>query len=367
MTGPLAGVTVLELGGKGPVPFAGMLLADLGATVIRVDPPAIETAVARPFDRDVQHRGKQSAVLDLKQPQGRDAVRAIASRCDVFVEGFRPGVTERMGLGPDELLAANPKLVYARMTGWGQTGPAGHTAGHDINYIALAGVLHGIGSADGPPQVPGNFIGDYGAGSLYLVIGILAALREAAVTGAGQVVDAAIVDGASHLLANYHGLLNAGAMRDTRGVNLLDGGAPFYTTYRTADGEYVAVGAIEPKFFATLVGLLGVDIDPARQYDEQYWPTIRDALTTVFAGRTRAEWEQLCAGTDACVTPVLALRETPSHPHLAARGSVTAHDGALQPGRAPRFSAHPDQPLPAPPRLGEHTAAVLSAYTATRA
>ncbi|MEE2033024.1 CaiB/BaiF CoA transferase family protein [Rhodococcus chondri] len=360
-TGPLAGLTVLELAGIGPAPFACMHLADMGATVIRVDRPSGGETAGPPPEEDLLNRGKQSVVLDLKQPSAVEAFLTLVETADVVVEGFRPGVAERLGIGPDAVWARNPKVVYGRMTGWGQFGPLAHTAGHDLGYIAVTGALHAIGTAGGPPQIPLNLVGDFGGGSAYLVIGILAALREAELTGRGQVVDAAIVDGASHLLAGTHALLATERWTDERGVNLLDGGAPFYSVYETSDGRYMAVGSIESKFYAELLRLLELDEDPRAQNDRDGWPALRKRLAEVFQLRTQSEWTEIFAGTDACVAPVLSLRESAHHVHLAERGTIVAPDGVLQPGFAPRFSAHshPTE-IPLPPALGEHTRAVLT-------
>ncbi|MDT7743530.1 MAG: alpha-methylacyl-CoA racemase [Actinomycetota bacterium] len=359
--GPLAGVTVLELAGIGPGPFAAMLLADLGADVVRVDRPTGGGLAPAPPEADVLNRGKRSIVLDLKRPEAVEALLTLAGTADVLLEGNRPGVTERLGLGPDAVWARNPRVVYARMTGWGQDGPLAATAGHDVGYIALTGALHAIGPAGGPPMIPLNLVGDFGGGSTYLVIGILAALTEAARTGRGQVVDAAIVDGASHLLAAIHAMLGSGRWADERGVNMLDGGTPYYAVYATADGGHMAVGALEPKFYAEFVRLLGVDVDPARQHDRDHWPAMRTAFAAAFASRTREEWAAVFEGTDACVAPVLGLREAARHPHIAARGSVLDHGGVLQPGTAPRFSAHPRTAPAVPPSPGAHTRDVLGA------
>lgn len=339
MTGPLTGIVVVELAGIGPGPFAGMLLADLGADVIRVDRPSGGRAPeANPAD--VLNRGKRSVILDLKDPAAVDAVLALCGEADVLIEGNRPGVTERLGLGPEDVWAHNPQLVYGRMTGWGQNGPLADRAGHDIGYIAVTGALHAMGDHGGPPAVPLNLVGDFGGGSTYLVIGLLAALLEARATGRGQVVDAAIVDGASHLLAAIHTLLGSGRWRDERGVNLLDGSTPYYAVYATSDGGHMAVGAIEPKFYAQLLDGLGVDLDPAAQNDRSTWPEVRRRFAEVFATRTRAEWTAVFESTDACVAPVLSLHEAAEHPHVAARRSVVSEDGRLRPGPAPRFSGH---------------------------
>ncbi|MEU7812829.1 CaiB/BaiF CoA-transferase family protein [Pseudonocardia sp. NPDC049154] len=360
--GPLAGRRVLELAGIGPGPFACMLLADMGAEVIRIDRPSGSGVAPAPGKADVLNRGKRSIVLDLKRPEAVEAVLTLAEGADALVEGYRPGVAERLGVGPDAVWSRNPKLVYGRMTGWGQEGPLAHTAGHDIGYIAVTGALGAIGPAGGPPQIPLNLIGDFGGGSMYLVTGILAALLEAERTGRGQVVDAAIVDGASHLLAVVHSLLGSGRWTDRRGENMLDGGAPYYSVYATADGQYMAVGAIEPKFYAELLRLLEVDPSraaPEAQNDRSTWPELRQVLAEAFATRTRADWSAVFDGTDACVAPVVGLREAAAHPHVAARGSVTETDGLLQPGAAPRFSAHPTGAPAAPPVPGRDTRDVL--------
>jgi alpha-methylacyl-CoA racemase len=284
----------------------------------------------------------------------------------VLIEGYRPGVAERLGLGPADCWERNPRLVYGRMTGWGQTGPSARAAGHDINYIALTGALHAIGDAGGPPQIPLNLIGDFGGGGAYLAIGILAALREADRTGRGQVVDAAIVDGTAHLLAGTFGLMASGFWEDRRGVNVLDGGAPFYAVYETSDGRHMAVGAIEAKFYSELLRLLDLDDDPARQHDRDDWPRTRARLAETFRQRTQAAWAQLFAGTDACVAPVLPLREAGGDPHLAARHTFIEVDGVVQPAPAPRFGNHPS-PIPAPaPTVGEHTEAVLRDWAGSR-
>ncbi|WP_030616785.1 CaiB/BaiF CoA transferase family protein [Streptomyces fulvoviolaceus] len=358
-TGPLADVRVVELGGIGPGPFAGMLLADLGAEVVRVDRAerAQESDAGGPAD--VLNRGKRSVVLDLKHPSGPAALLQLVERADVLIEGFRPGVTERLGIGPHDCLARNPRLVYGRMTGWGQDGPLAAAAGHDITYIALTGALGAIGDADGPPQIPLNLVGDFGGGGCYLVIGVLAALHTVARTGRGQVVDAAIVDGTAHLLASTFAKLGRGEWSDERGINRFDGGWPFYAVYGTKDGRHVAVGALEPKFYRRLIELLDLDVDPDRQHDQSTWPQLRQLLEKRFAERTRDEWAALFEGTDACVAPVLSLTEAAAHPHLAARGSLIARDGVVQPAAAPRFSATPSNPGPAAPAVGADTRAVF--------
>ncbi|MEU6809874.1 CaiB/BaiF CoA-transferase family protein [Streptomyces sp. NPDC046831] len=364
--GPLGGVRVVELAGIGPGPFAAMLLADLGADVVRVDRPGgaglgIDPAL------DVTNRNKRSVVVDLKSADGAATVLDLAERADVLIEGYRPGVAERLGVGPGDCHARNPRLVYGRMTGWGQDGPLAQRAGHDISYLALTGTLGMIGAPDAPPAVPANLVGDYAGGSLYLVVGVLAALHHARATGTGQVVDAAIVDGASHLAAMIHGMLAAGAWQDRRGVNLLDGGCPYYGTYETADGGYMAVGALEPRFYDAFTDLLGLGgqertahADPAR------WPALREAVAARFKTRTRDEWTVVFEDSDACVAPVLSLREAPRHPHLAARGTFTEHAGIVQPAPAPRFSATPAAVRTGPARPGTGTAAVARDWDVPR-
>ncbi|WP_425314773.1 CaiB/BaiF CoA transferase family protein [Streptomyces ambofaciens] len=338
--GPLGGVRVVELAGIGPGPFAAMLLADLGADVVRVDRPGGAGLGIDPA-RDVTNRNKRSVIVDLKAADGPARVLDLAERADVLIEGYRPGVAERLGVGPGDCHARNPRLVYGRMTGWGQDGPLADRAGHDIGYIALTGTLGMIGAPDEPPAVPANLVGDYAGGSLYLVVGVLAALHHARAGGAGQVVDAAIVDGAAHLSSMIHGMLAAGAWQDRRGTNLLDGGCPFYGTYATADGRHMAVGALEPRFYAEFMDLLGIpERAPARD-DPARWSELREAIAARFATRTRDEWTAVFAVSDACVAPVLSLREAPHHPHLAARGTFTDHGGITQPAPAPRFSATP--------------------------
>ncbi|MFC9295313.1 CaiB/BaiF CoA transferase family protein [Streptomyces sp. NPDC057011] len=358
--GPLAGVRVVELAGIGPGPFAAMLLADLGADVVRVDRPGGGGLAVDPA-YDVTNRNKRSVLVDLKSADGPARVLDLVERADVLIEGFRPGVAERLGVGPADCHARNPRLVYGRMTGWGQEGPLAHTAGHDIAYIALTGALGMIGNPGEPPAVPANLVGDYAGGSLYLVIGVLAALQHARTPGgAGQVVDAAIVDGTAHLTAMIHGMVAAGGWQDRRGANLLDGGCPFYGTYETSDGGYMAVGALEQQFYDTFVDLLGIkDEAPARK-DLARWGELREAVAARFKSRTREEWTAVFEGTDACVAPVLSLREAPHHPHLAARGTFTDFGGITQPAPAPRFSATPVAVTSGPARPGADTASVAA-------
>ena len=356
-SGPLAGVRVLELAGIGPGPFAAMLLADLGADVVRVDRPGASPLSGDPA-LDLTNRNKRSVLVDLKAPGGAQTVLALAGRADLLIEGYRPGVAERLGVGPDDCLARNPALVYGRMTGWGQSGPLAATAGHDIGYTALSGLLSMVGPADGPPAIPVNLLGDYAGGSLYLVVGLLAGLQHARATGTGQVVDAAIVDGAAHLSTLFWGLLAQGAWQDRRGVNLLDGGAPCYAVYQASDGGYLSVGALEPQFYAEFTRLLELGADAPGQFEVDRWPELRARIATRFAARTTAEWTDLFAGTDACVTPVLTLRQAAAHPHLVGRGTYVERDGVTQPAPAPRFSATPAA-LRRPPALpGGDTAEV---------
>jgi alpha-methylacyl-CoA racemase len=358
VAGPLRGIRVVELAGIGPAPFAGMLLADLGAQVLRVDRPG---AVAVPVDPrlDLHGRGKRSVLLDLKRPEAGAVVRRLAARADVLIEGYRPGVAERLGIGPDDCQRVNPRLVYGRMTGWGQDGPLAPTAGHDIGYLAVSGVLHAIGPEDAPVP-PLNLLGDYGGGGMLLAVGVLAALWRAREDGAGQVVDASIVDGAALLATQVFGLLHGGVWRDSRAANLLDGAAPNYGVYRTADDRHLAVGPLEPRFWAEFAAKVG-GLDGADPADPAGWPALRERVAARLATRTRDEWLAVFEGTDACVAPVLSLDEAAQaeHPQLAARGTyVTAH-GVRQPGPAPRFSGTPAALTGPPPRPGEHTRAAL--------
>ncbi len=359
--GPLAGVRVVELSSLGPGPYACLLLAELGAEVVRVDRPGGGTTLLPP-DRDLLHRSRPCAAVDLKRPGGRDVLLRMLERADVLVEGLRPGVLERLGLGPDACAERNPRLVFARMTGWGQDGPLAARAGHDINYAGLTGALHAVGPAD-KPVVPLNLVADFAGGSMFLVVGVLAALLERATSGRGPVVDAAMVDGASSLITMVHGMLGAGLWQDRRAANLLDGAAPFYDTYTCADGRHVAVGAIEPQFFAALLDGLGLrDHFPGGQLDVARWPEQKALLAEVFATRTRDAWAEVFEGTDACVTPVLSLHEAPRHPHLAARGTFEEHGGTVQPAAAPRLSRTPAAVRGAPRAAGQDTRAVLASY-----
>jgi len=358
-SGPLAGLRVVELAGIGPGPYAAMLLADMGADVISVERPGERSSVVTPA-RDVLRRNRRSIIVDLRRPEGTAVVRTLIASADVLLEGFRPGVTERLGLGPHECWQVNPRLVYGRMTGWGQSGPLAPRAGHDIGYIAVTGALGAVGRAGQAPVPPVNFVGDFGGGALFLVTGILAAVWEAGRSGRGQVVDAAIVDGASSLTGILHGLLASGRWTDERGVNFLDGGVPWYDTYQTADGEYMAVGALEPKFYAELLDRLGLDAAGlGDRADPATWPALRKAIADAFASRTRAQWAEVFAGSDACVAPVLSLTEAPDHPHLRARGTFVDVGGVRQPAPAPRFSRTETSPPVPPAEPGAHTREIL--------
>src|SRR5580692_6379844 len=346
--GPLAGIKVVEVAGLAAAPFGCMILADLGADVLRVD--RVDRAggasgVSHGAASDPLSRGRRSIALDLKSAEGIEILLQLAGQADVLVEAFRPGVAERLGFGPSTCLEANPRLVYARMTGWGQEGPLAPTAGHDIDYIAISGALSIVGRTGERPLPPVNLAGDFGGGGMLLAIGILAALLERQTSGRGQVIDAAMVDGSALLTAIFHGLRAGGTWRDERGTNLIDGGAPFYDTYQTADGGYLAVGALEPAFYGELVAGLGVDDDDLPDRDDRAnWPALRERLTTVIAQRTTAEWTEIFEGTDACVAPVLSLGEAPDHPHNKARGTFTEVAGLTQPAPAPRFSRTPADP-----------------------
>lgn len=343
--GPLSGVRVVELAGIGPGPHAAMLLADLGADVIRVQRDGLLPA------RDQMQRGRRAVAANLKDPADIEKVLGLIAKADVLIEGYRPGVTERMGLGPDECLSRNPKLIYGRMTGWGQDGPLANTAGHDLNYISLTGILHAIGRAGERPVPPLNLVGDFGGGSMFLVFGILAAMHEATVSGRGQVVDAAMIDGSTLLAQMMWTWRATGMWSDERGRNILDGGAPYYDTYECADGKHFAVGAIEPQFWAAL--LKGLELDPETvpsHQDPRTWPHLRDILTQKFLSKTRDEWAVVFDGSDACATPILTFAEASAHPHVAARGILSELDGVTQPMPAPRFSRTPADRPSAPPQ-----------------
>ncbi|MFB9836345.1 CaiB/BaiF CoA transferase family protein [Actinoallomurus acaciae] len=357
--GPLNGVRVIEIASLAPAPFACMVLADLGADVIRVDRPA---SVGGEAPMDPLGRGRRSIGLNLKDPAGVDVLLRLVDDADVIVEGFRPGVTERLGFGPDACLARNPGIVYGRMTGWGQEGPMSGMAGHDINYIAVAGALDPIGRAGERPLPPLNLVGDFGGGGMLLAVGILAALHERSHSGRGQVVDAAMVDGAALLTSFIHGMRGQGLWADARGTNLLDSGAPFYDTYETADGLYMSVGALEPQFYAALLHGLGLEgEDLPGQLENDRWPQLRARFTEVFKTRTRAEWTEIFDGTDACVAPVMGLGEAPNHPHATAREGFVEVGGLTQPAPAPRFSRTAAEAPTPPVRAGEHTDTTLTA------
>ena len=357
--GPLAGVKVVELVGLAPAPFAATVLADLGADVVRIDraKPGFDVLS---FPNDPLTRTRRWIGLDTKSPRGKELALRLIDSADVLIEGFRPGVTERLGLGPADCHARNPRLIYGRITGWGQDGPLATAAGHDINYIGLAGALEPIGRAGERPVPPLNLLGDFGGGGLLLAMGILAALVERGVSGRGQVVDASMVDGAALLTTALHGLRNIGLWSRPRGENMLDGGAPFYDTYETADGRYVAVGAIEERFWTDLIKVLDLDPDDvAGRLDPTQWPAVREKLAAVIRTRTRDEWEKLAAGTDACLTPVLTPTEAPAHPHNVARQTFVDVDGQPQPAPAPKFDRTPTQTPTAPHEPRSDTTEVL--------
>ena len=366
MPGPLSHLTVIELAGIGPGPFACMMLADMGAKVIRVD--RIPSGKPRAGGLEdlmrndgVIDRGRQSIAINTKDPRGVEAVLTLAQSADILIEGFRPGVAEKLGLGPKELHARNPRLVYGRMTGWGQTGPLAQAAGHDINYIALSGALHSMGAADRPPVPPLNLVGDYGGGGMLLEVGVLAAYAQAQHSGQGQVVDTAMTDGAALLMTAQYGLMAKGFWHDGREKNSLDGAAHFYGTYECADGRYVCVGAIEPQFYAKLMQVCEIT-DPhfERQWEEREWPALRGKLAEVFRTRTRDAWCALLEGSDACFAPVMSMSEAPSHPHNLARGTFVTAGGVAQPAPAPRFDRTPTSLPPKAPRAGQHSAALLA-------
>jgi alpha-methylacyl-CoA racemase len=361
-SGPLAGVRVIELGGVGPTPFCAMLLSDLGADVIRMDrPPGYDGGAPIDARFNLLNRGRRSAVVDLKNPAAVQAVLKLVGEADILLEGFRPGVAEKLGLGPDQCLAANPALVYGRMTGWGQSGPLALDPGHDVNYISLTGVLHSVGRAGEPPAIPLNLAGDFGGGALYLALGVVSALLESGTSGRGQVVDAAMVDGSASLMTLFYGLFAAGYWSDERGVNRLDSGAPWYNVYETADGGWISLGANESRFWRNLLHVLGIDeSEMPDQHDKSQWPTVRKRFTSVFRTKTRDEWCALAEGQEACLAPVLSLTEAPRNTHLRARGTFVDIDGVVQPAPAPRFSRTPGAIQRPPAEPGEHTDEVLT-------
>ncbi|MCR3748636.1 CaiB/BaiF CoA transferase family protein [Lentzea californiensis] len=354
-TGPLAGLRVVELAGLAPAPFACMVLADLGADVIQVHKPgSVQT-----IPGDFLGRGRRSIAIDTRKPEGAELVLGLVERSDVLVEGFRPGVTERLGIGPAQCLARNPRLVYGRMTGWGQDGPLADRAGHDINYIAVAGALEPLGRAGGPPSFPINLLGDFGGGGLLLALGVLAALYERERSGRGQVVDAAMVDGAALLTTFLHGMRSAGMWPGGRGENMLDGGVPFYDVYEAADGKYVAIGALEEKFYADLVRVLGLEDAPSRN-DPANWPELRERIAAAVKTRPRDEWADLARDTDACLAPVLTPAEAARHPYNEARSTFVDVSGSRHPAPAPRFDRTPAAVPTAPVSAGTNTGEVLA-------
>jgi crotonobetainyl-CoA:carnitine CoA-transferase CaiB-like acyl-CoA transferase len=363
--GPLAGIKIVELTGIGPGPMCAMLLGDLGATVLRIDrTQPSDLGVPRPLRYDLLLRGRPCLALDLKHPDGKALALRLIERADALIEGFRPGVTERLGLGPEDCLARNPRLVYGRVTGWGQEGPLAQAAGHDLNYIALAGAVHAFGRRGQPPTPPLNLIGDFGGGALYLAFGVVCGILEAQRSGRGQVVDAAMVDGAASLMTGFFGMMAAGLGSHERGTNVLDTGAHFYEVYECADGRWISVAAIEGKFYAELLRRLDVDpaTMPSPQMDREHWPQAKRRLAALFKTRTRDEWCAVLEGTDACFAPVLTTDEAPEHPHNKMRGTYVEIDGIVQPAPAPRFSRSiPDLPIPPqPPRMLDEADAMLA-------
>jgi alpha-methylacyl-CoA racemase len=357
--GPLKGVKVVEFAGIGPGPFCAMLLSDMGAEVVRIDRKGGRGA--NKFD--VTSRGRRSIALDLKKPEAVEVALKLIAQSDALLEGFRPGVMEKLGLGPDVTLARNPKLVYGRMTGWGQTGPLAQAAGHDINYIALIGALHAIGRKGGTPVPPLNLVGDFGGGALYLAFGMACALFEARGSGKGQVVDCAMTEGAASLMSMFYGFKAMGMWTDEKGVNLLDGGAHFYDTYETADGKWVSIGSIEPQFYTLLLEKASLtDPEFQSQMDRSKWPSLKEKIARVMKTKTRSEWDKLMEGTDVCYAPVLSLTEAPNHPHNKARGSFVEIDGVVQPGAAPKFSRTKVEVQGPPPTSGQHNEQILSEF-----
>ena len=356
--GPLQGVKILEIAGIGPGPFAAMLLSDLGAEVIRIDRRSAAGGGSR---GDAMHRGRRSLAVDLKHPEGVETLLRLTAGADALLEGFRPGVMERLGIGPDACLARNPALVYGRMTGWGQEGPLAHAAGHDINYIAISGVLGSIGRRGEAPVPPLNLVGDFGGGGMYLALGVVAAVLRARQSGEGQVVDAAMTEGSALLMTMMYAMLASGSWQDEQGTNLLDTGAHFYDTYECSDSEYIALGSIEPQFYALLREKAGLD-DAAydAQMDRSAWPALKEDIAMVIKRKTRAEWCELMEGSDVCFAPVLSLEEAPNHPHNKARGSFIELEGVVQPAPGPRFSRTPCEVQHPPAITGEHSEAVLA-------
>jgi alpha-methylacyl-CoA racemase len=359
--GPLQGVKIIEVGGIGPGPFCGMMLSDMGADIVRVERKG-GLALSEP-KYDVLTRNRRSVCIDLRKSEGVEALLRMLEQVDALQEGFRPGVMEKLGLGPEVCLKRNPRLVYGRMTGWGQQGPLSHAAGHDINYIALSGALHTFGRKGENPVPPLNLVGDFGGGGMFLAFGMVCALLEAQKTGTGQIVDAAMVDGSAALMAMIYGLKASGLWADKRGVNLLDGGAHFYDTYETADGKYVALGSIEPQFYDLLLKLAGIE-DPEfkNQLDFTKWPALKEKISRIVKKKTRDAWCAVMEGTDVCFAPVLSLEEAPEHPHIKQRRTYTEIEGVLQPSPAPRFSRTVPQIKNPPPNPGQDTEAVLAEF-----
>src|SRR5579864_7958482 len=359
--GPLAGFKIVEMAGIGPAPMCAMLLADLGATVLRVDrqqPSGLGLPSHTRFQ--ILHRSRHAIAVDLKKREGVDLVLRLAGAADALIEGFRPGVMERLGIGPDQCLARNPRLVYGRMTGWGQEGPLAHAAGHDINYIALAGALHSIGRKDERPVPPLNLVGDFGGGALYLALGIVTGLLEAQKSGKGQVVDTAMVDGVASLMTAIYGMRGAGVFTDNRGENMLDTGAHFYDAYETSDGKYICIGSIEAKFYEELLQLSGLKGEELpRQLDRKSWPAMKERIAKLFRTKTRDEWCRIMEGSDVCFAPVLSMEEAPRHPHNRQRATFVEENGVIQPAPAPRFSRTPSAIQRPPARPGEHTEEAL--------
>ncbi len=359
--GPLSGYRIIELAGIGPGPMCAMLLSDMGADVLRIDRTAdAGLGIATDTKYALLNRGRRSVALDLKKPQAIEAVLKLVEKADGLIEGFRPGVTERLGIGPDVCLKRNPRLVYGRMTGWGQEGPMAHAAGHDINYIALSGALHSIGRRGEAPVPPLNLVGDFGGGALYLALGVVAGILETQKSGKGQVVDAAMVDGAASLMTAIYGMHGSGFWNDNRGDNILDTGAHYYDVYETKDGKFVSVGSIETKFYDELLELSGLKREElARQNDRNAWPAMKQKVAACFKTRTRDEWCKIMEGSDVCFAPVLSMAEAPKHPHNKHRGTFVEEGGVVQPGPAPRFSRTPSKIQRPPARPGEHTEEAL--------
>jgi len=362
--GTLSGYKIIEFAGIGPAPMCAMLLSDMGAEVLRID-RAEDANLGIPTDAkySVLNRGRRSVAIDLKRKEGTEVALKLIQRADALIEGFRPGVMERLGLGPEPCMARNPRLVYGRMTGWGQDGPLAHAAGHDINYIALTGALHSIGRKGEAPVPPLNLVGDFGGGGVYLALGVVAALLEGQKSGKGQVIDVAMIDGASSLMAAIYGLRAAGRWTDQRGENILDTGAHYYDVYETRDGKYVSIGSIEPKFYAELLRLAGLENQELpRQNDKASWPTLKERVAAIFRSKTREEWCRLMEGSEVCFAPVLSMQEAPTHPHNRQRGTFVEVDGVVQPAPAPRFSRTPSAVQRPPANPGEHTEEALRAW-----